>query len=226
MENLVKVKSWIVNNWQMKICIFLFFIFGTCGLIELVNITGRDRYHHYTSFEIFQETNILVYDSIKLSLAGEVDNYIKKVAESSALSGLVIVNKCLEYDIDICFVLAQGEQESHFGTQGLARKTNSVFNIFAFDGHEYNAINSNGKYAHPNDCIEPYLKLLKRDYLVGGKTEYDMLNNYVNKNGMRYASAENYEKVLFDKMIKIKSVTKIDSTYQELKKQALIIGID
>jgi len=226
MEKLVKFRKWFAENWQLGLCMCLLVVFGIFGAIELVNVASRDRYRHYTSFEIYQETNKLIYDSIKLSLVDEVDNYIANVAKTSALNGLVVVNKCLEYDVDICFVLAQGEQESHFGTQGLARKTNSVFNVFAFDGHDYNMINSNGKYTHPNDCVEPYLKLLKRDYLVDGKTEYDMLKKYVNKHGQRYASSPEYEKILFDKVNKIRTNTNIDITYQELKKQALIIGMD
>ena len=32
------------------------------------------------------------------------------------------------------------------------------------------------------------------DDLVDGKTEYDLLHNYINKDGKRYASDENYEK--------------------------------
>lgn len=226
MEHLKKFKTWFGNNWKITLCGVLLGLFVIVGIREIVYVTGRDHYHHYTFFEIFEEKNQLIYDSIKLSLVNEVDGYISSVANTSSLDGLVVVNKCLEYDIDICFVLAQGEQESHFGTAGLARKTNSVFNVFAFDGHDYNEINNKGKYAHPNDCVEPYLKLLRRDYLVDGKTEYDLLNKYVNKNGARYASAENYEKILFDKMNKIKSTTNIDGSYQELKKQALIIGID
>ena len=184
-----------------------------------------DRYHFYSSYEIFQETNHLRYDSLKLQLSNEVDKYIAQVSgNSSALNGLVVVDRCIENDIDICFVLAQGEQESHFGTQGLARKTNSVFNVYAFDGHDYNKINSNGKYNHPNDCVEPYIALLKRDYLVDGKTEYDMLHKYVNKNGARYASAETYEQSLLDKITKIKSNTEIDNLYQSLRRQKLILG--
>lgn len=226
MEKLKKFKKAFVENWKLIICGFLLLGVVVFGTIQIVNTLNRDYYHHYTSFEIYQETNKLVYDSIKLSLVDKVDNYIKNVAKSSALNGLVIVNMCLEYDIDICFVLAQGEQESHFGTKGIARKTNSVFNVFAFDGHDYNMINKNGKYVHPNDCVEPYLKLLKRDYLVDGKTEYDMLKKYVNKRGQRYASDPEYEKILFDKVNKIRTNTNIDSTYQELKKYALIIGMD
>ena len=226
MKNLMKFKKWFVENWHLATWVSLLVVFGIFGIIKTIEMSIRDSYHHYTSFEIYQETNKLIYDSIKLSLVDKVDNYITDVAKTSALNGLVIVNNCLEYDIDICFVLAQGEQESHFGTKGIARKTNSVFNVFAFDGHDYNRINKDGKYSHPNDYVEPYLKLLKRDYLVDGKTEYDMFKKYVNKTGKRYASDPEYEKTLFNKFNKIRNNTDIDITYQELKKQALIIGMD
>lgn len=183
----------------------------------------REKYHHYTTYEIYISQNKLIFDSLKWSLAQQVDNYIICAAPSSSLSGLVLLNNCLKYDIDICFVLSQAEVESHFGTAGIARKTNSVFNVFAFDGHSYNEINKNGKYRHPNDCVEPYMRLIKQDYLVNGKTEYDLLNNYVNKNGKRYASSEDYEHILYDKIVKIKNTTNIYNTYQLLLKQKLII---
>lgn len=183
----------------------------------------REKYHHYTTYEIYISQNKLIFDSLKWSLVQQINDYIISVAPSSSLNGLVLLNNCLKYDIDICFVLSQAEVESHFGTAGIARKTNSVFNVFAFDGHSYNEINKNGKYRHPNDCVEPYVCLIKQEYLVGGKTEYDLLNNYVNKNGKRYASSEDYEHILYDKIIKIKNTTNIYNTYQMLLKQKLII---
>lgn len=206
--------------------LFIVFIPRSLNRAESNIIKAKSsQYHSYTSYEIYSETNQLVYDSIKLSLVDQVDEYIKSVAPTAALDGLVVVNNCIDYDIDICFVLAQGEIESHFGTRGLARKTNSVFNVYAFDGKAYNQINKNGKYSHPNNCVEPYICLLKRDYFVDGKCEYDMLDNYVNKNGSRYASAENYEDTLHDKMNKIINNTGIDSSFQRLRKQKLILGI-
>ena len=41
----------------------------------------------------------------------------------------------------------------------------------------------------------------------------------------RYASAENYEDTLHDKMNKIINNTGIDSSFQRLRKQKLILGI-
>jgi len=212
--------------------VFLFFVFLMAFSVFILFTVAaikehyKDVYHGYTSYEVYQEESRLRYDSLLLELSNEIDAYISKVSNgTSSLSGLVVATQCIERDVDICFVLAQGEQESHFGTQGVARKTNSVFNVFAFDGHSYNKINENGKYNHPNDCVEPYLRLLKRDYLVDGKTEFDLLNNYVNKNGARYASSDSYEDSLCYKMNKIKSETRIDALCCAIKKQRLIIGL-
>ena len=168
----------------------------------------------------------LKFDAARLELVNEVDNYIKKAAPQSSLDGYVIVEECLNNSIDICFVLAQGEQESHFGTAGLARRTNSVFNVYAFDGQTHDEISEKGKYKHPNYSVQPYIELLKKDYLVNGKTEYDLMDGqYINKNGARYASAENYEKMLLDKYTKIRQNTKIDSLSQETNKYKLFLGL-
>ena len=103
---------------------------------------------------------------------------------------------CLKYDIDIIFVLAQGQAESHFGTAGTARKTNSVFNVGAYNGHSASKQISNGfGFKHPNDSVEPYILLLMDYYLVN-KTTNDLLYNYVNIYNMRYASNLAYEKFL------------------------------
>ena len=222
-----KFKNWFQKNlWFISGGFIVIIVALTLYLIFVRPSKIPEMYHKYTSYEIYNETNKLVYDSIKLALLNEVDGYILGVAPTSSLSGLVIINNCLKYDIDICFVLSQAEQESHFGTHGLARKTNSVFNVYAFDGHDYNMVNKNGKYDHPNDCVEPYLRLLKRDYLVDGKTEYDLMLNYVNKNGSRYASSETYEEALQRSFAKIKSTTNIDVFAQELNKYKLMLGIN
>lgn len=219
-KNLLKASSYYIIFAVIFIC-------GSWGFAQLLEIAeNKNEYHKYTSYEIYEETNRLVYDSIKLSLIEQVNSYMQSTSKNTALEGLVVVNNCIKYDVDICFVLAQGEIESHFGTCGLARKTNSVFNVFAYDDKSYNEINKNGKYRHPNDCVEPYLKLLKNNYLVDGKTEYDMLNKYVNKHGKRYASACDYEEKLHSKMNKICETTNIYNSYQALKKQALILGIN
>lgn len=228
-----RIGAWLwreTKQYAGRMFLFTIFFIGftlvVLAIAHAISDKHKDAYRQYTSYEVYQEESRLRYDSLLLELSNEIDTYISNVSNgASSLSGFVVATQCIEYDIDVCFVLAQGEQESHFGTQGVARKTNSVFNVFAFDGHSYNKINANGKYNHPNDCVEPYLKLLKRDYLVDGKTEFDLLHKYVNKNGARYASAESYEGSLCNKMNKIKSETRIDALCGAIKKQRLIIGL-
>lgn len=223
------MKNFIKNHTGIVCSIVFVVVFIPCSFLFKFFIDKeieKDKYHSYTRYEIYTEMNQLTYDSIKSVLVEKVNSYIQQSAPTSALDGLVVVNNCIKYDIDICFVLAQGEIESHFGTKGLARKTNSVFNVYAFDGKELHEINKNGKYKHPDDSVEPYIELLKREYLVENKTEYDMLKKYVNYCGNRYASAPDYEQKLSSKIEKIQQTTDIENTYQLLKKQAYILGID
>lgn len=163
------------------------------------------------------EINIIEYtDSVKTQLINEVDTYINTIAPSSKLDGEIVVDKCCEYNVDIAFVLAQGQIESHFGTAGTARKTNSVFNVGAYDGYSATKQRANGfGFSHPNESVEPYLILLTNNYLVNGKTVNDLMYVYVNHLGMRYASDTRYEYMLRSVYNKINSKTNINSLYNE-----------
>ena len=163
------------------------------------------------------EINIIEYtDSVKTQLITEVDTYINTIAPSSKLDGEIVVDKCCEYNVDIAFVLAQGQIESHFGTTGTARKTNSVFNVGAYDGYSASRQHANGfGFSHPNESVEPYLILLTNNYLVNGKTVNDLMVSYINYLGMRYASDTRYEHMLRSVYNKINSKTNINSLYNE-----------
>ena len=228
-ENIENIKKFI-NKYKydiIAICL-LFICFTIIFVISFLPIQSIQNTHNELYSPVYVQTcmHTLKYNAAKLELVNEVDNYIKSVASQSSLDGYVIVEECMNSGIDICFVLAQGENESHFGTTGLARKTNSVFNVYAFDGQSHEQISEKGKYKHPNYSVAPYIELLKNDYLVNGKTEYDLMDGqYVNKNGDRYASSETYEKALLDRYTKIRQNTKIDSLSQETNKYKLFLGL-
>ena len=159
----------------------------------------------------FVTVNITEDDTTYNNLVSEVDKYINKISPSSQLDGKVIVDMCIKYNTDIIFVLAQGQIESHFGTTGTARKTNSVFNVGAFDGYSSNTqIKKGYGFDHPNDSVEPYLILLTNNYLVNNKNTNDLMYNYVNKHGQRYASHTGYEKMLRGVYNRINNTTKIN----------------
>ena len=137
------------------------------------------------------------YENARDQLAIEVDNYILSVAPKANIDPYLMIDLCSEYDVDIRFVLAQGQIESHFATKGTAARTLSVFNVGAYDGHSASRQRRNGfGFSDPNESIEPYLRLITTEYMVNGKTESDLMKNYVNGLGMRYASNPKYESML------------------------------
>ena len=203
--------NFLKTNLTNIIIVFLIVALG----IGIFQITKKEY-----SYKIYRENVELLYDGARADLVTSIDSVIRIVAPSTCMNGLAILKACEEYDIDLFFVLAQGQLESHFGTKGMAAKTNSVFNVFAYDGHSYEKISKNGKYKHPDLSLEPYMKLLKSRYLVDGKTEKDLMIKYVDCNGKRYASDKNYEDSLigiYNKYITCKPLQGGYNTYLKYK---------
>lgn len=181
-----------------------YFIIICIIAIVLINSSiKRSSNKHIESIEVIDTTYVEedtlndIYIESRERLIESVDNYIKSTAPTSVIDSEYLVDMCDLYDVDIRLVLAQGHLESHFATRGTAAKTNSMFNIGAYDGHSASRQIRNGfGYIDPNYSIEPYLKTLKTNYLVNGVTEEDLLNNFVNKHGWRYASSKEYERKL------------------------------
>lgn len=169
--------------------------------------------------EIYVES---VKAKMKSQLVKQVDTYIKRYAPTSTLTPEYLVDKCLEYDVDVIFVLSQALLESHFGTRGKAATTNSVWNVGTYD---------NGKilytYKTADESVEPYLKLVTEKYLIHvtaqGDTIYKDLHHlvedrgYTNYAGKRFASARGYEDGMRKLMVKIDMETSI-SFYQDILK--------
>ena len=150
-----------------------------------------------TQEDIRKKEMMAKYEEARNQLAIEVDNYITSVAPKANIDPFLMVDLCWQYGVDIRFVLAQGQIESHFATKGTAARTLSIFNVGAYDGHSASRQRRNGfGYSDPNDSIEPYLILITNEYMVKGKTEFDLMRNYVNGLGMRYASNPKYEIML------------------------------
>lgn len=165
------------------------------------------------------------FNAARDALADEVENYFSEVAPKTSLNALTLIDLTSEYNVDLIFVIAQGQIESHFGTKGTAAKTNSVFNVGAFDGHSADTQKRNGYgYAHPDYSIAPYLQLLINDYLVDGKTEYDLMTKFVNKRDERYASYNGYEVSITNLYNKLNDNTKLSLAYQNYKMYKMKLG--
>lgn len=173
----------------------------TCLSICSTSATSNDNIHS-TNHLITQDTTEVVQtispqDSIRNLLVQETDRYIDTKFPKSKLTGKALVTACEKYDFDICFALAQGEIESGLGTAGKAKRTNSPWNVGAYDGRSAQTMNKLGYgYSHPDQSIEPYIELVKTKYLGANKTIHDLMNRYTSISGHRYASDPNYERSL------------------------------
>jgi flagellum-specific peptidoglycan hydrolase FlgJ len=218
-EFIIKYKTFLTKTLIVCICLFI------CGIGYKVIERKIEEYHLMNyPFEIMKHEAELAYNENKSELVNVVKAYIDSIAPTSSLNGYAIVEYCEKYDLDIKFVLAQGQIESHFGTTGMAIKTNSVFNVGAYDKLSVEQINGKFKYKHPDHSIEPYMKLLYKDYISGSKTELDLLNKYVNKSGKRYSSNPNYERDMLNLYSRINRVTKISELQGEMRRYKIILG--
>ena len=148
-------------------------------------------------------------ESIIESINKEVITFVKKYYPNCPdIISTYIVKKGLENDIDICFMLAQTQLETSFGKAGIGR-TSSRHSLFGVEKRHYS------NYV---EAINDYVKLLKTSYLVKGRTEQNLLKNYVNKGGYRYAGNPNYEVSLRKYYNTICNVTKIKSLQNQYKK--------
>ena len=179
-------------------------------------ITSKINFEeHYTSF---------IKTNAKNHLIKEVNKYLTTEFPECNLTPEFLVNNCIKYNIDIVFVLSQGIVESHLGTKGRAKYTNSVWNVGSFDNGKIMYI-----YKTPDESIEPYLSLLKEKYLIsiikrGNKVDtikrdvsYFFKKGYCNIIGKRFAANTRYEQNILTTMENINSKTNI-ALYQSILK--------
>ena len=188
-------------------------LFALMFLLPLISINAATiDSNNYAYGSINTEigvNNKLTKESIIESLNKEAITFVKKYYPNCPdIISTYIVKKGLEHDIDICFMLAQTQLETSFGKAGIGR-TSSRHSLFGVERRHYS------NYV---DAINDYVKLLKTSYLVKGRTEQNLLKNYVNKGGYRYAGNPNYEVSLRKYYNTICNVTKIKSLQNQYKK--------
>ena len=148
---------------------------------------------------------------LRSDLIDQVDDYIKSYAPTSKVSADSIVNICIEKHMDITLLLAQAHLESHFGTCGLAKKTNSMFNIGAFDNEK-----PRNRYSDINECIREYVSVMQSHYLNTRDVDSLIADGFTNKNGYRYASSIDYEKAMRSLIHRVEKETNIKKIQQIL----------
>lgn len=163
------------------------------------------------STEIVKTIHAQKYD-ILLTLINEVDSFIN-VQAKTAHKDLpeIIVKKCLHEGLDICFVMSQTQLETNYGTVGAGRESSkrSLFGVGIYEGTKLKA------YPNYDVAVQSYIDLLKKSYLVKGRDEHFLMNNYINSSGYRYAEDLTYEAKLKQTYNIIKKNTKIHSLQLE-----------
>lgn len=151
------------------------------------------------------------YD-ILLTLVNEVDSFINTQAKTAHKDlPEIIVKKCLHEGLDICFVMSQTQLETNYGTVGAGRENSkrSLFGVGIYEGTTMKA------YPNYDVAVQSYIDLLKKSYLVKGRDEHFLMNNYINSSGYRYAEDLTYEAKLKQTYNTIKKNTKIHSLQME-----------
>jgi hypothetical protein len=100
--------------------------------------------------------------------------------------------------VPVDLALAQGQLETRFGTDDSGRPNfaNNIYNVGEFDAgttEQGAAIDS------PQEGLEAYFALMASDYLADHSAE-ELLENFVNTDGNRYASNPDYEQTLADQI--------------------------
>lgn len=127
-----------------------------------------------------------------------IDHYSNGKSPVNADQILAVADK---YQIPVELILAQGIHESHFGTKGRAARTNNIFNVGNTTPGDSLPMNhpDKSKYDHHfntwDEGLDAYGKLISSRYLKG-KSVDDLMSNFVNASGNRYAENKDYEKNL------------------------------
>lgn len=199
------------------------FLFITIGSSQLSWCYNNNSYNHINSNKIYDVNDINIetpvinkeYDSTYAAVLKATANYINKQAPK-AHNDLpkYLLDAALEYDIDLCFMMAQTQLETNFGTLGAGREKSrrSLFGVYT------------KKYTSYEYAIDDWCNLLHKSYLGKGRTEEHLMNSYTSHSGKRYAENPSYEISLKSTYKSIVKSTGLKQMQTELKKHGLIIA--
>lgn len=198
----------ITKHNLLVVLITLVFAFGSIniGYSTISNRTPK-KIHVVNKVQASQQT--INKDSIEAQLIQEVSKYMNRFApKANKFIPKYLVHAGLANNIDICFMMTQTQIETAFGTTGAGREQSrrSMFGVIK------------RRYPNYEVAINHYCEILKKYYLVKGRTEKHLMVKYVTGTGAKYAGNPRYEKELTAAYNHIKRTTSIYSLQQQYKK--------
>lgn len=188
-------------------------------IIGFVLGTGYLITNALTKVKRIENPQIEIVDTIKVDTISiknqlhqdiivEVTKYIRKQSPKAHQHiPKYLVQSGLTHNIDICFMMAQTQIETNYGTTGMGREISkrSLFGV------------SSKRYVDYESAINDYCKILNKSYLGKGKTEKHLMTRYVTHGGARYAASSNYEAELSKSYKSIVNSTNIQKLQEEWK---------
>jgi len=116
-----------------------------------------------------------------------------KMLADAALKTFVKYGNDISKVVPVELMLAQCQGESHFGTV-IPRKgsAKSPFNVGVYDTKDAAFLD---QVENMEEGVEMYYDLMAEDYLSARSAD-ELDDNFVNENGLRYASSKDYEKMM------------------------------